>query len=73
VNLISSSLGSLFGVLDDLSYYSYHQRNYSQVVAVFFGELTDFTLMKWAPKDILDFFDRMNFKYSDKILTHNLK
>lgn len=49
INIISSSFASFFGLLDDYSYYLYHKRRYSRPVLVYFGELNNFTLMRWIP------------------------
>jgi hypothetical protein len=72
INLISTYFSSFFGLLDDLSYYSYHQRNYSRVVFVFFEQLTNFTLHRWIPPFITEAYKKAKITYAHKIPFNDL-
>ena len=48
LSLLTRSLVSIVGLFDDLSYYSYHNRNYSKVITPYLLQMTNFTLSRFV-------------------------
>lgn len=72
VSMFTQTFVSLVGLFDDLSYYTYHGRNYSDVVEVFFTEMTNFTMSRFIPFQLDSVYDQILVNYSAAILCEDL-
>lgn len=68
LNMFTRTFVALVGLLDDLSYYSYHSRNYTASVEMFFKYMNEFTLARFIPFQLDKVYDALSLTYSDKIL-----
>lgn len=61
------------GLLDDLSYYNYHHREYLSQIETMFGDMMNFTLSRFTPFELESVYEKFEITYSDQILQNNVK